>query len=208
MKKILLSGLTMAAMAGAASATLLTESWSGSQDIPEGNPVGTINSLSVSDPSGAAIEGYNGNLYGYLVFQPSSGGAASMEVLLDQIGTGPGSPFGSATSGFNVTLSDSGTQGDIHNATGTAGQSLTGSYTPDSANTMDGTFGGVSADGTWTLFLANLSEGGGTSTLVGWGVGISVVPEPVTWALVGFAGILVVAGISRHRSAGRARTKL
>jgi len=84
-----------------------------------------------------------------------------------------------------VTLSDTGST-DIHAATGSP---VTGTYTPDSASTLDATFGGISADGTWTLFLADLSAGGGTSTLTSWGVGISVVPEPVTWALIVFAGL-------------------
>ncbi|MFM2294366.1 MAG: Proprotein convertase P-domain, partial [Verrucomicrobiota bacterium] len=47
-------------------------------------------------------------------------------------------------------------------------------------------FGGANANGTWTLFLADLS-GGDISTLVSWGMDISVVPEPITWALLAFA---------------------
>jgi len=185
-------------MAGVAQASLLQPT-SGTLDmaIPDGSPVGIANSLTVSGSGGGAIEdvsvnlnisgGYAGDLYGYLLFQPTAGGPATMDVLLNQIGTSGGNPFGDTTAGMNVTLSDSGT-GSIHDQTGTALTSGTGVYTPDSANTLDATFAnGQAADGTWTLFLADLSSGGGTSQLVSWGVNISVVPEPIAWALIVFA---------------------
>ncbi|MCX6894794.1 MAG: PEP-CTERM sorting domain-containing protein, partial [Verrucomicrobia bacterium] len=44
-------------------------------------------------------------------------------------------------------------------------------------------------NGTWTLFLADMS-GGDVSTLVSWGLNVSVVPEPTTWALIGFVALL------------------
>jgi len=208
MKKILISGMALVAMAGMASATLIQETFNQTENtaneiaIPDGNPVGIANSLSVSGSGGGAIEdvsvnldisgGYNGDLYGYLVFQPTGGGAASMDVLLNQIGTSGGNPFGSSGAGFNnITLSDSGVS-SIHGATGVP----TGTWKPDDGGqTLDATFatGGQAADGTWTLFLADLSAGGGTSELVSWGVNISVVPEPVTWSLLGFAGVLGMA---------------
>lgn len=197
----------LVAMAGVAQATLIQETYSGPNiDIADGNPVGIANSFNnVSDPGNAAIEdvsvnlnisgGYDGDLYGYLVYNPSSsavtaGSVPEMVVLLNQIGTTGSNPFGDATAGMNVTLSDSGAAG-IHNQTGTALTSGAGVYKPDSTSTFDSTFTG-SADGTWTLFLADLSAGGGTgdSQLVSWQLNISVVPEPVTWALAGFAGVL------------------
>ena len=216
-KKMALVIVALMAAAGVVRATLLTDSWSGSQAVPDGSPIGTANSLSISDPGNAAIEdvsvtlnisgGYDGDLYGYLVYQPSTsaagaGSTASMIVLLDQIGTSPSDPLGESGAGLNVTLSDSGTVGngnggDIHNATGSP---VTGIYTPDSPNTLDGTFGGLSADGTWTLFLADLTAGGGDSTLSNWSVNVSVVPEPITWALLGFAGILIVMKLRRYRN--------
>ena len=197
----ILAGLGgLLAAASLSQATLITETFNPTANtaneiaVPDGSSVGIANSLTVSDPGGAAIEdvsvnlnisgGYNGDLYGYLVFQPTGGGSASLEVLLNQIGTSGSNPFGDSGPGMNVTLSDSGTGGDIHSQTGSS--ALSGSYTPDSTSTLDSTFTG-SADGTWTLFLADLSAGGGTSELVSWGVGISVGPEPVTWALLIFA---------------------
>jgi hypothetical protein len=64
---------------------------------------------------------------------------------------------------------------------------VTGTYQPDGGTTL-AALNGVNANGTWTLFLADLS-GGDTATLVSWGVDISVVPEPVTWALLAFAAV-------------------
>jgi subtilisin-like proprotein convertase family protein len=200
---------------GAARATLYTEGWTVNSDVPDGSYIGLADSQSVSDipatigGQSATVQdisvnldisgGYNGDLYGYLVFQPTGGGAASMEVLLNQIGTSGSNPFGSSGAGFNnVTLSDSGSA-SIHGATGVP----TGTWKPDSANTLDGTFGGQTADGTWTLFLADLSAGGGTSELVSWGLNISVVPEPVTWTLIIFGALLLGCGAVRRWKAAR-----
>jgi subtilisin-like proprotein convertase family protein len=205
--------MVLLTLAGAARATLITDNWTVNGAVPDDNVVGLVNSQLVSDPGNAAIQdisvgldisgGYNGDLYGYLVYQPSTGasGAGSstvMEVLLNQIGTGPGNAFGESGSGFNVTLSGSGLT-SIHNATGSP---VTGTYTPDSATSLDSTFGGQSADGIWTLYLADLSAGGGNSELVSWGLNISVVPEPVTWALIIFSALLLgFAAVRRFRAA-------
>ena len=191
-------------------ATLYTESWSVGTAVPDGNPVGLADSHvdtlipSMINGDSATIQdisvnlnisgGYNGDLYGYLVLQPTTGGPA-MEVLLNRVGQDGTHPFGDAGSGFNVTLSDSGAS-SIHGATGSP---VTGTYSPDSGNTLDTTFGGAVANGgTWTLYLADLASGD-TSTLVSWGITVSVVPEPVTWALVGFAVVLGVAGLVGRR---------
>jgi hypothetical protein len=119
------------------------------------------------------------------------------------VGTSLSNPFGSSGSGFDVTLSDSGTaNGSIHGATGIP----TGIWQPDSANTLDGTFGGMTANGTWTLFLADLDGGGGTSTLESWGLEINVasaVPEPSESGLIaGLGALLALAyGVIRSRRA-------
>jgi hypothetical protein len=122
----------------------------------------------------------------------NANGNTATEILLDYMGTSASNPFGSSGSGMNVTLSDSGTaNGSIHNATGIP----TGLWQPDSANTLDGTFSGMTANGTWTLFLADMSVGGGTSTLVSWG--LDVVPEPNTLALFGL-GLSALAFLRRR----------
>jgi hypothetical protein len=138
--------------------------------------------------------GYNQDLYGYLVY--NSGAGTMTQVLLNRV-TSTGAGFGGgATTDFaslqseGVTLVDTAGSG-IHTATPTAGQG----YTPDSGATLNGTFGNMASGGTWTLFLADLAAGD-QSTLVSWGLSVSVVPEPVTWALlwlgVVFVGVWVI----------------
>ena len=128
-------------------------------------------------------------MYGYLVLQ-SADSSTTTAILLNRIGQ-TGGDFGNSGSGINVTLSSSGLT-DIHSVTGSS--AITGTYQPDGNGSL--TFGGANANGTWTLFLADLS-GGDTATLNSWGLTISVVPEPVTWALMGFAaaglGLLVLS---------------
>ncbi len=120
-------------------------------------------------------------------------------MLLNRIGTSPTDSFGSDGSGFNITLSDSGTvNGNIHLATGTP----TGTWLADQsagANSLNSAFSLATANGTWTLFLTD-SSGGDVSTLVSWGLDISVVPEPVTWAL-GIFGAVAGAGLAIRRRA-------
>lgn len=222
-KSMYLTGLVTVWLAGAAPATLINYS-SGtlSTAIPDGNPVGVTFSDTVGNS--AAIEnvdvtlnisgGYNGDLYGYLVLNNGSG--SYMSVLLNRVGTTSGNAAGYGDAGMNVTLSGLGGN-DIHlyqNYTPTyVGGQLTGTYgadgrTADPATVTDASartagldaLNGQSAAGTWTLFLADLS-GGGQSTLVSWGMEISVVPEPVTWALAGFAGILAGARLLSLRTA-------
>ena len=74
----------------------------------------------------------------------------------------------------------------------------------DSYNSQDGTlntaFDGLSVNGNWTLFLADLSSGD-ISQVTGWTLTIEAVPEPTTYALM-----LVGAAFGGWRLAQR-RTK-
>lgn len=210
MKKILLiCGLMALKQAGSAgAAVVLDQNWTVGGAIPEGNPVGMATSQTLSGLSDGAITdvavrlnlsgGYNGGLYGYLVLQDAQGRTAT-EILLNEVGTSPANPFGSAGSGFNVTLSDSGSaNGSIHNAAGNP----TGLWQPDSGATLDGTFGGMTANGTWTLFLADKFDGGGVTTLDSWGLTISAtaVPEPsVTGLACGMAALFAFGGMRLRR---------
>jgi subtilisin-like proprotein convertase family protein len=204
-------------MAVAAQATLYTFSGFSGAAIPDANIAGnsfTINNLenmtwSSGGGSGTGFGtdlsiqdvnvtlnisgGYNGDLYGYLVH--SSGFC----VLLNRVGTGfesgpyAGEPYytyGFSTEGFgNIKLDDQSDNGSIHGIENPAG----GTYTSD-GGTLSSFTG--SPNGTWTLFLADLS-GGETSTLVSWGLEIEAVPEPVTWALIIFGGLTGTLSVGR-----------
>jgi hypothetical protein len=114
---------------------------------------------------------------------------------------------------MNVTLSDTGANGNIHAA---GDSSLSGAWKADGQTTsptaapgsfsagggsitLDGTFAGENPNGTWTLFFADVSAGGGTSTLNGWSLDITAVPEPVNVALTIFAGVFLVVIVARSR---------
>jgi subtilisin-like proprotein convertase family protein len=202
-KNILLGGLILLA-ATAAQATLYTfnytSGFANSGVIPDANPGGWSDTRTL-DGFGTDINitdvnvrlnisgGFNGDLYGYLV---SDSGFA---VLLNRVGTGSGgepqSTYGFSTSGFgSIKLDDNTTFGNIHDQLNPAG----GTWKSDGL-TLNSFIGG-NPNGTWTLFLSDLS-GGETSTLVSWGLEIEAVPEPTTWALVGFGAIFLTIGVVR-----------
>ena len=219
-KTLLTALLTLPLLAGVARATLYTSTYDPNTAIPDGSTLGITETETISSDVGdAAINnvdvtlnirgGYNGDLYGYLVLQ-SADSSTTTAILLNRVGSTASDPFGAAGSGFDVTLTGGATanSGDIHTAAETAGAALTGTYLADGRSVSpltvtDGsprtagldTLNGADANGTWTLFLADLSEGGGQSTLVSWTLGVSVVPEPVTWALLIFASELVLRGL-------------
>ncbi|MCX6896073.1 MAG: proprotein convertase P-domain-containing protein [Verrucomicrobia bacterium] len=172
--------VTVSLMTGVAQATLYDYNFTGATTInaliPDGNLAGYVNTITVSGTGNNDIRdvnvylnisgGYNGDLYGYLV-----GPNGQMALLLNRIG--PGS-FGNNGAGMTVTLDDSATVGN-----GGLG---------DIQNVGASGFVGNFANGTWTLFLADMVSGD-QSTLVSWGLQIDVVPEPVTWALLIFAAL-------------------
>ena len=159
--------------------------------------------------------GYNGDLYAYLSYK------GVLVPLLNRIGVSSGNSFGSPGQGLNnVTLSDAGLV-NIH--TYVVGSSaLSGTYRPDGQTTSPlgsassfaadggsltfravGTgFGNLDPNGQWTLFFADVVAGGGNSTLNGWNLEITAVPEPVDVALGWFAGVFVVVTLVRS---GRVR---
>jgi subtilisin-like proprotein convertase family protein len=200
--------------------------------IPDGGNSGTFDSQSISSaisqignvtvslniagtgPSGTGM--FNGDIYATLVHD------TGFSVLLNRTGRTATSPLGySDQYGFNIQLSDTGAQGDVHvyratlfgnNTTALSGQ-LTGNWQPDARQTDPAvvvttdprtaflsSFDGLDANGTWTLYVADL-EPGGAGTLASWGLQITAVPEPGQFAAA--TGALLLAwGIwsRRHRT--------
>lgn len=168
--------------------------------IPEGSPLGVAFTGAVSDvPAGFTVGsltldlnvsgGLNGNLYAYL---ESPGG--TLVELMDRPGVSEENPFGASGPGMNITLQDSGaSNGSIQDET--SASVLTGSYNP--AGTL-ADFDGLTVDGAWELFFADLVSGGGTSTVNSWALTVTVVPEPGIPDLEILGGILLALGLMAH----------
>lgn len=195
--------------AGVARGTLYTETFSSvNAAIPQGNPVGVAITETVSGiPSGMTVGaltvgldisgGYNGSLYAYLV-APNG----TLVMLLNQPGVSGSNPFGASGSGMNITLQNgSSTHGLIQNETSSS--VLSGSY--NAAGSLSG-FYGSAANGTWTLFFADLASGGGQATLSDWSLGITAAPEPVNVAMAFFGVGIVGIGAARAYRLSRKQT--
>jgi subtilisin-like proprotein convertase family protein len=190
-----------AALLGSATVQAVTVSNLVNQAIPDGNPAGmssTITVAGIAEPiADVTVDlrmsgGYNGDIYAYVSFGGSS------VVLLNRVGKTTTDPFGYTDIGFNIRLDDQALT-DIHNYGGNGGLTLTGNWQPDGRtadpqNVLDidprttalSLFNGMSPNGQWTLFVADMAGGdGATMTLVDWGLDIAVVPEPanVSWLL-------------------------
>jgi subtilisin-like proprotein convertase family protein len=156
---------------------------------------------------------FNGDLYAYLTH--SSG----LAVLLNRVGRTTVNDLGYSDAGMKITLDDSAPNGDVHsyrltlsgNANSALDTQLTGVWAPDAratdpANVRDTdpraalsalqSFYTLNPNGKWTLFVADLSPGG-TSTLNSWGLEVSAIPEPTTWALLGIGSALLLANRKR-----------
>jgi len=186
---------SVVAVLGAGTA-LGNYSFSVNQNIPDGNPVGlasvgTISGLAddgtIADVSvGLNISGgYNGDLYGYL---EAPNGATV--VLMNQPGVTGGNPFGYGGSGFDITLSDAGSA-TLQNTPETPGAVVTGTYQPVGSFS---TLTGLNGDGNWTLFVADMSDGGGQAVLNNWSLDVAPAPEPGQVGAMGLLGLLGAAG--------------
>ena len=169
-------------------------------EIADNSPAGYSSSLyltsSIVSISNVAVtvtisNGWNGDLFARLVH--SSGQA----ILLNRVGRTTQTLYGYGDEGFeSVTFDDSATNGDVHlyhlaapaNWNRTRGSVLTGIWAPDGrtndpAGVLDtdartaplSAFKGLSADGEWTLFVADYGPKD-TSTLVSWGLEITGTP--------------------------------
>ena len=156
---------------------------------------------------------YNGDLYAYITHN------SGFSVLLNRVGKTTANPLGYSDDGINIKLDDQATGRDVHNyrVTLSGNQTtplpagLTGTWLPDGRNVNPDTvldtsartallssFMGLNPSGSWTLFIADLSAGG-TSTLVSWGLEVTV-PEPGTVALLALGGIGLFCAARRKKS--------
>ena len=145
--------------------------------------------------------GWNGDLYAYVEHN------GVMCYLLNRPGRTLADPAGAASSGMLITFADS-APADSHTAiSGVYGEFVTGTYQPDARAADPGLvtdlslrshylagFNDQDADGEWTLFVADLADGG-VATLGNWSLSLTVVPEPDV-ALLGAVGLL---GLFRRR---------
>lgn len=209
---------TLLCCAPAQAVLTFTRNWTVNSVIPDNDPLGfqdshvlsngslpftTIGSVSVSlvisKISSTATEGWNGDLYAYLVHRDG------FSVLLNRVGSTTSNPAGFSDAGMNVTLSDTASQ-DIH----TAGI-FSGTFLPDareadplavtdlSPRTADlSSMRGLAADGTWTLFVADLASGDQLK-LVSWGITVSDIPEPSSILAIGTPLLLAGGLVGRRR---------
>ena len=203
MKRILLLGAVMTALALSARADVITFSsgFANGGLVPDYPASGWSDARTISAYSGWSLTdlnvmlnisgGYNGDLYGYLRYVPEGSSSIYFAQLLNRVGTGAGDEpqytYGYATSGMHVWLDDEATaNGSIHNVQNPADE---GYYLPDGG--LLSTFDGKSFNGSWTLFLADRSTGY-ESTVESWGLELTGVPEPGVWPVA--AVIALVAG--------------
>lgn len=199
--------------------------------VPDGDLSGLADAQTVAAPPGeltslavtllldsTAGEAFTGDLYATL--RHEDGGYA---VLLNRPGRRPGTPFGYSDPGpVHITLGDD-APADIHqyrltvnlDETLPLARPLTGWWQPDGravdpllVSVTDprtaglGAFLGTEPSGQWTLFLADVSGGGGF-TLESWSLAFVQVPEPTPATLLLAAAGLGVLG----RMSGRAAQK-
>lgn len=184
-------------------ASLITYNWSADFAnggfIPDNDVNGWQDTRTITDFQGGGswqitdlnvtlniTDGFNGDLFGYLVHD------SGFVVLLNQVGTSEGNPLGFSNPGMDVVL-DQDAAINIHDAVSLG--VLTGTYQPDSTYspaTSLTSFNGLDPNGSWTLYLQDMSFGD-QSQVLGWGLQINAVPEPTTMAL-GIFGVLIGGG--------------
>jgi subtilisin-like proprotein convertase family protein len=210
--KMTILGLVVTNVLSAQVITTNSYSLNPNLGISDGNPVGLMEQFKVEGLSGQVTDiqvnlnitgGFNGDLYAYLV-----GPQGQLAVLLNRVGVTGSNPFGYSDAGMNITL-DGLAVNNIHDY---GNGSLNGTiWAADGRNVnpqVDGAtlyeapttanlslFQDTDANGQWTLFIADLSSGGGTTYLNNVMLTIMTVPEPQAWALLG--GGLAAFGLCR-----------
>lgn len=187
-------------------ATTVSGDWTVNTTIPDYDDPGYSNihnfaNTGISEIQSITVElsfsgGWNGDLYVYLVHD------GALSVLLNRVGRSLADPDGASSSGMTITLTDFAPT-DIHTAIPFSG-TPTGTFQPDGRitdpyDTLDtdarpamlSVFNGQSADGNWTLFVADQAPGD-QSTLTSWSLSITGVPEPSAALLGVFGGLILL----------------
>jgi subtilisin-like proprotein convertase family protein len=204
MRRLLLPGLGLVALASA-HATFYNTNWTtgfaNSGVVPDNNYSGWADSRSVTAPAGMIstisvtldlLNGWNGDLYAYLSY--SSG----FSVLLDRVGY-TGSGYGYGDPGMAITLTTTGNPVESYQDYSPAyngNSQLTGTWQSHSGL---GSFIGLDPNGTWNLFIADLS-GGGVTTVQSWGLQMDIVavPEVESWIAAALAGVFAAFWLNRQ----------
>ena len=205
--------LLMCFMANVNAATV-SQTFTPNVSIPDFDETGYADSRSLSNTmideitsvtvNLSFVDGWNGDLYVYLTH------GTGFSVLLNRPGRSLAQPDGSGTVGMSITLDDNAST-DVHTGLPMSGTNPTGTFQPDARNVDPGivvtgdartaylaSFQGISANGQWTLFVADLASGG-TSTLQSWTLNITgnqAVPEPSVMSL---GAILSLIFITRRK---------
>lgn len=206
MKTFLSIALMLTLLGSTVRATLFTSTGT-PLTIPDGNVAGIDNTINVSGLASTVSSltlslnisgGRNGDLYAYLTHDNATA------ILLNRVGRGEVAG-GYTDSGFQVTLQDGDDATDIHVNT-SGGGPLIGTFEADGRNVSPfvsttssprnsspfSAFTGGTANGGWTLFIADVNGNSSESTLDSWSLDITAVPEPVEYALMVFGGIVAL----------------
>jgi len=177
--------------------------WQDSRDLSVGNGQ-WIQSLEVTLNLSSE---WSGDLYVALRHQTILG--TGYAVLLNRVGTSANDGLGYGDAGFGpdalgspFRLSDAG-EFDVHfyqdhSPTYNAAGQLTGTWKPDGSSFAS--FQNLDPNGTWTLVVVDMS-GGDTSTVLGWGLEITTVPEANPLALAVLTALYAIIRAARpcHR---------
>jgi hypothetical protein len=206
MKRFLLIAALMTAVTS--QAVIYSTNWNSGfvngTTIPDNNFSGWSDTRNVSTmPAGTFVGltvdlqltgGWNGDLYAYLVH------STGFSVLLDRVGMGvaPGA-FGYGDAGMNVNLAATGSTIHGYGGANVFSASPTGSWQTDNTSGSLASFLSTTPNGTWSLFIADLS-GGGVTTVQSWGLQMDIVavPEVETWVAAALAGAFGAFWLNRQ----------